>query len=107
MEVVTSDAASQKAVETEAGPSIAPPNADGNGSSSTTATTSQSPDPYHSNSANFPPGKDRRDFVSFGHLKQASYHQGIYWPMNITLRNNIIVGEVDYNELRRMRLTSE
>lgn len=62
----------------------------------------QPQDPYVTST--FPPGQHRAGFVPFADPREASISQGNYWPINSSLRDQILVAEVDKRELRGSRL---
>lgn len=61
-------------------------------------------EPYHT--ATFPSGRDNEDFIPFGDVRVASIEQGNIWPIDVALRDQILLAEMDVLKLRGTRLTS-
>lgn len=62
-----------------------------------------SSDPYHTES--FPPGTDGPDFVPFADPRKASKAQGNCWPIDVGLRDRLVMGERDGRYERGTRLS--
>lgn len=62
-------------------------------------------DPYYE--PTFPPGRDLPGFVPFGQRGAASVAQGNHWPIDLALRDKILVGEVDGHDLRGTGISFE